>query len=252
MLLQLLQNDILLLQLTEPHQENLQVFLDLLGSLRLDLISNGLYIPEMMLPDPLDECLILFDVPVKESGLSKISEALLVVLGYDLEVVLGMLDLSTECLELLKVVKELELIEFGNLDGPVLLRLVLFLLLSLLGLGLSIVILDHRLIEVVVKHGGLSALPPRDQIPARLLSSIVLLLLLILDDGLDLLPLLTVVLILEEKHVGGFDLEVEGVGKLLRMLRGLFFQKSELALSFFNDGVNILEAIVAQDLLLLL
>lgn len=218
MLLQLLQNDILLLQLTEPHKENLKVFLDLLGSLSLDLTSNGLYIPEMMLPDPLDECLILFDVPVKESCLGKISEALLFILGNDLEVVLGMLDLPTECLELLKVVEELELIEFGNLDGPVLLRLVLFLLLSLLGLGLSIVMLDHRLIEVVVKHGGLSALPPRDQIPARLLSSIVFLLLLVLDDGLDLLPLLTVVLILEEEHIGGFDLEVEGIGKLFRML----------------------------------
>ena len=128
-----------------------------------------------MLSDPLDECLILFDVPVKESGLGQISEALLVVLGNDLEVVLRMLDLPTESLELLKVVEELELIELGNLDGPVLLRLVLFLLLSLLGLGLRIVILDHRLIEVVVKHGGLSALPPRDQITSRLLSSIVLL-----------------------------------------------------------------------------
>lgn len=252
MLLQLLQNNILLLQLTEPHQENLQVFLNLLGSLRLDLTSDGLDIPEMMLPDPLDERLILFDVPVKESGLGKISEALLVVLGYDLEVVLQMLDPPTEGLELLKVVEELELIEFGNLDGPVLLRLVLFLLLSLLGLGLQIVILDIRLIEGVVKHGGLSTLPPRDQITARLLSSIVLLLLLELDDGLDLLPLLTVVLILEEEHVGGFNLEVEGVGKLFRMLRGLFFQKSELALSFFNDSINVLETIVAQDLLLLL
>ena len=212
MLLQLLQNDILLLQFTEPHQENLQVFLNLLGSLRLDLTSDGLDIPEMMLPDALDERLILFGVPVKESGLSEISEAHLVVLGYDLEVVLQMLDSPTEGLELLKVVEELELIEFGDLDGLVLLRLVLFLLLSFFGLGLRIVILDHRLIEIVVKHGGLSALPPRDQIPACLLSSIVLLLLLVLDDGLDLLPLLTVVLILEEEHVGGFDLEVEGIG----------------------------------------
>jgi hypothetical protein len=115
LLLQLLQNNILLLQLAEPHQENLQVFLNLLGSLRLDLTSDGLDIPEMMLPDPLDERLILFDVPVKESGLGKISEALLVVLGYDLEVVLQMLDPPTEGLELLKVVEELELIEFGNL-----------------------------------------------------------------------------------------------------------------------------------------
>jgi hypothetical protein len=218
LLLQLLQDDILLLQLTEPNQENLQVFLDLLGSLRLDLTSDGLNIPEMMLSDPLDECLILFDVPVKESGLGQISEALLVVLGNDLKVVLRMLDLPTESLELLKVVEELELIELGNLDGPVLLWLVLFLLLSLLGLGIRIVILDHRLIEVVVKHGSLSALPPRDQIPSRLLRSIVLFLLLVLDDGLDFLPLLTVVLILEEEHVGGFNLEIEGVGKLFRML----------------------------------
>jgi hypothetical protein len=150
MLLQLLQNNILLLQFTEPHQENLQVFLDLLGSLSLDLTSNGLDITEMMLPDPFDECLILFDVPFKEPGLGKISEALLVILGYNLEVILGMLDLPTESLELLKVVEELELVEFGNLDSPVLLRLVLFLLLTLLGLGLPIVIMDHRLIEVVV------------------------------------------------------------------------------------------------------
>ena len=205
-----------------------------------------------MLPDPFDECLVLFDVPVKESGQRQISETLLVVLGYDLEVVLGMLDLPTESLKLLKVVEELELIELGNLDGPVLLRLVLFLLLSLLGLGIRIVILDHRLIEVVVKHGGLSALPPRDQIPTHLLSSIVLFLLLVLDDGLDLFPLLTIVFILEEEHVCGFDLEIEGIGKFFRVLRGLFFQESELTLSFLNDSVNILETIVAQDLLLLL
>jgi len=252
LLLQLLQNDILLLQFTEPHQENLQVFLNLLGSLRLDLTSDGLDIPEMMLPDALDEGLILFGVPIKESGLGEISEAQLVVLRYDLEVVLQMLDPPPESLELLKVVEELELIEFGDLDGLVLLRLVLFLLLGLLGLGLQIVILDIRLIEGVVKHGSLSALPPRDQITTRLLSSIVLFLLLELDDGLDLLPLLAVVLILEEEHIGGLNLEVEGVGELFRMLRGLFFKESELALSFFNDSVNVLETIVAQDLLLLL
>ena len=90
-----MQNDILLLQFTESHQKNFQVFLDLLGSLSLYFTSNGLNISKMMLPDPLDECLILFDVPFKEPGLSKISEALLVILGHNLEVILGMLDLPT-------------------------------------------------------------------------------------------------------------------------------------------------------------
>ena len=163
-----------------------------------------------------------------------------------------MLYLPAESLELFKVVEELELIEFRNLYGSVLLRLVLFLLLTLFGLGIPIVILDHRLIEIVIKHSSLSALPPRDQITARLLSSIVLFLLLVLDDRLNLLSLLTVVLILKEEHVGGFNLEVEGIGKLFRMLRGLFFQESKLALSFLNDSVDVLETIVAQDLLFLL
>ena len=79
LLLQLLQNNILLLELTEPHKENLQVLFNLLGSLCLDFTSNGLNIPEMMFPDTLNECLILFDIPIKESSLGKISEALLVV-----------------------------------------------------------------------------------------------------------------------------------------------------------------------------
>lgn len=73
-----------------------------------------------------------------------------------------------------------------------------------------------------------------------------------MNDGLYFLPLLSIVLILEEEHVGGFNLEIEGIGKLFRMLRGLFFQESKLALSFFYDSVNVLKAIVAQDLLLLL
>ncbi len=73
-----------------------------------------------------------------------------------------------------------------------------------------------------------------------------------MNDGLYFLPLLSIVLILEEQHVRGFNLKIEGIGKLFRMLRGLFFQESKLALSFFNDSVNVLKAIVAQDLLLLL
>ena len=150
LLLQLLQNNIFLFELTESHQEDLQVLLNILGSLSLYLSSYSINITEMMLSNSLNESLVLFNVPIKESGLGQVSEPLLVILTHNLEVVLGMLDLLSKRLELFKIVEELELIQFWDLDCTVLLWLMLLLLLILFDLSLAIVILHHRIIKGVV------------------------------------------------------------------------------------------------------
>jgi len=138
-----------------------------------------------------------------------------------------MLDLSTECLELLEILEELELIEFWDLDRPIPSLLLLSFPFSFFGRDVMIEILvqgHKRVVETVVHHSGLPLLPPLNE----LLLSLIGLSLLLLDDGLHFLSFLSVVLVLKEEHVSRFNIKVKGVGQLLSLLSRLLLKLCEL------------------------
>lgn len=199
LLLELGKHNILFTELSVTDHEHFKVFFNLLRSLGLNLSSNRINISEVMLPDPFDKRLILLQRPLEEAGLCELTEPLLVLLGHDLVVVLSMLNLLPEGLKLLEVVIELELIDFGDLDGAVLLGHGLFLLaLAFLRLFLKVVdvgaeIVLHLVVEAVVEHGGLSLLSTLDEGGLGL----ELVLLVLGNDIMHFFPLLTVVLVLE-------------------------------------------------------
>lgn len=76
--------------------------------------------------------------------------------------------------------------------------------------------------------------------------------LLLLDDILDLFPLLSVVLILEHEHVSGFNFEIEGIFQLFSLFGGFLLESSEFTLSFFNNRVDVHQTVITEHLLLLL
>ena len=254
MLLELGKYNVFFAELSVPDHEHFKVFFNLFRSLGLNLSGNRINISEVMLPDSFDKRLILLQRPLEEAGLCELTEPLLVLLGHDLVVVLSMLNLLAEGLKLLEVVIELELIDLGDLDGAVLLGHGLFLFtLALLRLFLKVVdvgaeIVLHLVVEAVVEHGGLPLLSPLDEGGLGL----ELVLLVLGDDIMHFFPLLTVVLVLEHKHVSLLNFEVESILELLSLLGGLLFEAGKLTLPLFNDGINVHEAVVAEHLLLLL
>ena len=127
LLLELGKHNVLFTELSVADHEHFKVFFNLLRSLGLNFSGNRINISEVMLPDPFDKRLILLQRPLEEAGLCELTELLLVLLGHDLVVILSMLNLLAEGLKLLEVVIELELIDFGDLDGAVLLGHGLFL-----------------------------------------------------------------------------------------------------------------------------
>lgn len=106
----------------------------------------------------------------------------------------------------------------------------------------------HLVIEAVVEHGSLSLLSTLDEGGLGL----ELVLLVLGDDIMHFLPLLTVVLVLEHKHVSLLNFEVKSILELLGLLGGLLFESSELTLALFNDGIDVHEAVIAEHLLFLL
>lgn len=254
LLLELGKHNVLFTELSVTDHKHFKVFFNLLRSLGLNFSGNRINISEVMLPDPFDKCLILLQGPLEEASLCELTEPLLVLLSHDLVVVLSKLNLLAEGLKLLEVVIELELIDLGDLDGAVLLGHGLFLFaLALLRFFLEVVdvgakIVLHLVVEAVVEHGGLPLLSTLDEGGLGL----ELVLLVLGDDIMHFLPLLTVVLVLEHKHVSLLNFEVESVLELLGLLSSLFFEAGKLTLTLFNDGINIHEAVVAEHLLLLL
>ena len=106
----------------------------------------------------------------------------------------------------------------------------------------------HRVIEAVVKHGGLSLLSPLNQSGL----SLELILLMLGDYGLNFLSLFPVILVLKHEHVCLLNIEIESIFELIGLLGGFFLETCKLSLSLLNDGVDIHETVIAQNLLLLL
>lgn len=254
LLLELREHHIFLTQLSVTDHKHFKILFNLFSSLGLNLSSNRVNISEVMLPDPFDKRLILLQRPLEEASLCEFPEPLLVLLTHDLVVILCMLYPLPERLQLLKVVIELKLIHLGDLDCPVLLRHRLLLLaLALLRLFFEVVhvraeVVLHLVVEAVVQHCGLSLLSALDQGGLGL----ELVLLVLSDNGLDFFSLLTVVFVLEHKHVSLFNFKVEGVLELLGLLGCFLFEAGELSLTLLDNGVYVHESVVAKHLLLLL
>lgn len=106
----------------------------------------------------------------------------------------------------------------------------------------------HLIIEAVVKHGSLSLLSPLNQSGL----SLELILLMLGDYGLHFLSLFPVILVLKHEHVCLLNIEIESVLELIGLLGGFFLETCKFSLSLLDDGIDIHQTVIAQNLLLLL
>lgn len=143
------EDNILLFELSEPEHKDFQVFLHFLGILGFYLSGYSLNVADVILSDTLNESLILFFRPVKESSGGELSKPFFIILRYNLVIILSVLDLSSQGLQLLKVIKELKLEELRDPDS-----LVLSLLLLLFTVSFGF-LQRHLMIKILIYHHGL-------------------------------------------------------------------------------------------------
>ena len=173
----------------------------------------------------------------------------LVVLRNSLHVILHPLYPPGQSLQLFKVFKKLEFKKPRYLDGLVLpLYNLDLLVLTLLRHSRVVVVLYRVLVEAVIHVRCHSTLTTLHKGLLRLKRFI----LVELHYVLKLLPLLPIVLVLEEQQVCVIVFKVEGVLQLLGLLSCCLLQLGELKFSLLDDSIDIHETVIVKDLLLLL